>query len=778
MNDGSLKIVIGASADRSIETVFSNIEKRAQKASQSIGKSFSGAMGGGTGGSGGAGRGFDAAAASARKAERDIEREIAKQVKATANAEREMKREHDKAARDYLKTENEKTREIIRGIKEVEREQSKANRKAEQDEARIAKNSERNRDRFATRTSQRAVRFLVPNPIGAFGMASRIGGDLLRGAGIDTSFSGMAQRAVQAQSLSTQLSSQGWMRNQAGANGQHVAASVLESEARKNAMANGYTTEQALTSQTKFVDLTGNLDDARKAMPSILKLSSATGTDPEKMAEAWANVSRHMGDIPNKAEKVEGLMRLIAGQGRVGSIEIKDEAKDLGKIAAMADKYGGDRAASIGKLATLAQLGKAEGGAASSAQAATSIVSFTNTFSSAARLKAMMRPGMLKESDIFNMTGTGKGAVRSSIKDPFEIIKKVLDKTGGDITKFGNIFKSVMSQRATNALVSAYNSEGGHNMSAVDKKLGEFGSESALSKDAVDDASADRMKTSATQAVVFQEKLDEIGRSVEAELLPSLEKLAPYALQAAEGLSKLVTWAAGNPMTAVSAAIAAAIGRALLESTFRSSIESAIKGVLGSGASGAVGSAIGAAGVAAEGEVAGATALGAGAAGAAGVAVLPLTVAALTVLGAVTVGNMLVKHSDLEEKGAPLTDTPTNDGKPKITTALQDKRVVKSIDDLYGPNTDKDDVVNNGKNPQTAAFRAALKEQQEGKSKDNVIDHSALASAVTSGMRSGGPFQVYVANMPAGGGNGPFVPPNGRGPDPGAPPNLPSRWNQ
>jgi hypothetical protein len=568
-SDGQITIRIGAELERSIEVSFGALENRANAAGKNVAK----ALGGGSGG---------AIKQVADTSAREFENSLNRQVKASEKAANERKRIDEKAANERRRLdaaiERERDRFFRQETRNAEREAERQEKIAERQAAR----AQAAMDRFARRTSQRSVRFLFPNPIGAFGMASRIGGDILRGAGVDFSMAGIAQRAVQSQALATQLSNQGFMPHEKGANSQRVAAAQLESEARKTAQAQGFTTEQTLRSQTKFVDLTGNLDDARKALPSIMKLSGATGTDPEKMAEAWANVSRHMGDIPDKAAKVEGLMRLIAGQGRVGSIEIKDEAKDLGKIAAMADKFGGDRATSIGKLATLAQLAKAEGGAASSAQAATSVVSFVNTMQTPARVKSMLNAGM-KEEDLFNMTGTGKNRVRSSLKDPFEIIKKGLEVTGGDLIKFGKLFNSVMSQRATNALVAAYNSGGGRNTKAVDAKLNEFGAEAALSDKDVDAAQNERLKTAAAQATIFQEKLDEVGKGVEAELLPALHELAPLALQAAEGLGTIVTWAAKNPMEALGVAIGGAIARATIESAFRAGIEKMVTGAMTQG---------------------------------------------------------------------------------------------------------------------------------------------------------------------------------------------------
>jgi len=575
--DGSIRILISAGLDRSVEASFGTIERMAERAGKNVAKSL------GAGNSGdGVVRGMRTIATEADKAAKEVEKSFNRQVKSAEKAMRDEHRAAEKEARERSRLGEQVAREREKSFRaETRAAEREAQNQVRAQEAAMRKVEAEHR-RFAERVSHRAVRFMFPNPIGVFGMGARIGQDILRGAGIDFSVAGSVSRAVGAQALATQLSSQGFMKGEKGPNGTRVASATLEDEARKVAKDQRMDTEQMLRAQTKFVDITGNLNDARGALSGIAALSGATGTDPEKMAEAWANVSRHIGDVPNKAQKVEGLMRLIAGQGRVGSIEIKDEAKDLGKIAAMADKFGGDRAETIGKLTTLAQLAKAEGGAASSAQAATSIVSFAGTFDKGARLKKLMGLG-LTEDDIFNMTGTGKNRVRSSIKDPFEIIKKVLEKTGGDMTKFAGAFQSVMSQRATNALVAAYNSGGGHNMAAVDAKLNEVGAEATLTPEQITENNAERFKTDEAKAKEFQNALDEVIATTKTELTPALIELKEPALQAAHFLAEMVGAAAKHPLEAVGIAISAAIGRSLLEAGFRSILEKSITNAMANG---------------------------------------------------------------------------------------------------------------------------------------------------------------------------------------------------
>jgi hypothetical protein len=103
----------------------------------------------------------------------------------------------------------------------------------------------------------------------------------------------------------------------------------------------------------------------------------------------------------------------------------------------------------------------------------------------------------------------------------------------------------------------------------------------------------------------FQNRLDDVASEAQARLLPALERLAPVALTAAEGLGKLVTFTAENPGKAIVAAITASIARAGLESAFRASIERAIiggaGGIAGAGGIGGGMAALGALGIGAVG---------------------------------------------------------------------------------------------------------------------------------------------------------------------------------
>lgn len=578
---GEIRIRVGASLiNREVEATFGTIEKIAERTGRNVARAL-GAGGSGSSNTGAAamGRSFRAAATDADKAGKDIERAFARQVKAAEKASKDEYRAFLKAAQDKKRlaerevADREKLAAQIARVQDqfLRQETRNAEREAkkrEKLEENAAKRIARDREKFADRTSHRAVRFLVPNPIGAFGMASRIGHDILRGAGVDFSVAGSVSRAVDVESLSQQISNQGYRKGEEGPAGVRVSGKQLESEARSVGKDLSLDPHELLQAQIKFLDVTGDLDASRKNMKGLAEIAAATNTDFTAMAEAAGNVSRHLEEGPDKAEKLLGIMRVLAGQGKVGSIEIKDFAGQMAKIAAIAPKFAGDVGENITKLTTIAQLSRAEGGSATAAQAATSTARFVDIFQTPARMKKFDALGIKAYTD----------AKHTQLADPFEIIKQSLVKTKGDALKMADLFKSVMAQRGVAALTNAYNKAGGgkDGLAAVDSQFAIFGKESAIRKDEVTEDNAMRQATTKAQAQAFQNELDETITSMKGELVPAMKEFAPLAVQGAHALGELVAWSSHHPFQAVGAAITAAIARAGVESAFRAGIEKMI----------------------------------------------------------------------------------------------------------------------------------------------------------------------------------------------------------
>lgn len=766
-SDGQIRVIIGASLSRDVEATFGQIPKIAQRAAKEAAKALNGATSGGGGIGGAMTKSLRGAANEADKASRDIGKSWDKQLAAANKVAAAQDRIFMKAARDRVREEEKASRDIERiqqkETRTKEREAAKQTKDAAREIERQMAQQDRARDRFATRTSHRAVRFLFPNPIGAFGMASRVGHDLLRGAGVDFSVAGSMSRAVGVQSLATQLSNQGFRAGEKGPAGERVESSTIEAEARSVGKSLSIDPAKLLEAQTKFVDVTGSLDESRKNMKGLAEIAIATGTDFTAMSEAAGNISRHLADTPDKAEKLAGIMRVLAGQGKVGSIEIKDFATQMSKIAAIAPKFAGDVGENITKLTTIAQLSRAEGGSANAAQAATATARFVDTFTTGARLKKFAALGIDPYTD--------KG--HTQLKDPFEIIRQSIIKTKGSATALGDLFKSVMSQRAITALSNAFNQAGGGKagVAAVNSSLATFGKESAITKEEVAADVAKNQETIAAKAQKFQDQLDEVVSKLATDVIPAFEKMSPTILRVVEAFGNLIDFAAKNPVEAIVLAVAAAIGRAGLESTFRAGVEKLIVNSLG-GAGGAAGAAgVGTAEAAAIGG-AGTAGTGAGAA-AAGVGLG--TVAAVVAAAGATAAALYNGYQLLGEVSTDVNDPNAktkNGGRGGSGTKSQFfwETSKASTPEEYDAQRNKMGLATHefhggraGGAARDAAHNAAHPEEIR-------INHSSMAMATMAGIRQAGTLSVHVVNMPAGGvGGPPGVSPAGRSPDPGTP---------
>ena len=542
----TIRIKVGASADRSIEAVFGSMEQRSKRAARVIAQNLNA----------GTGRGGPYRS-------RAVESGYESQARAA-----------ESSARRQTKALDESTKQQIRFFKQLGRvaetemnKQARAVQRAAEQQSRAA---QRAQDRFATRTSYRATRFLFPPPSGILGSARRMGSDMLRGAGVDFNFGSAVGRGVDLQRRAIALSNQAF----AGAEGKGalVDPNALIGEARTTATKYGMDPAEIVKAHEAYVALTGDMETSRKSMDEMAKLSAATGSNIVEMAEAQANVANALGPVENKSAKVAALMRLAAGQGARGAIEIKNLATGMAGLAAKAPMFAGDTGENIGKLAALAQIARAGGGAKSAREAITGVERFADTFATPARVKEFKKAGI----NVYDKSG--------KVRDPFELIKESLVATGGDPLKMSKLFQSVMGKRGVTGLTSKYTGAGGGKagLEAVQAELDRFAKTATMSQKLVDENAQRAAASDAAKAQRFQNNLDTIASKMASDLMPALEKMAPAALKVTEAFAKIVELATKNPVEAIVLAIATAIGRAALEAKFRAAIE---RGITGGGAS-------------------------------------------------------------------------------------------------------------------------------------------------------------------------------------------------
>lgn len=578
-----IKIRVGAAADASLRTVFRPLVSAAIEARklilrefQQIPKEIAGSSRAGMREQAAAFRGTTAEARAAAREQTAIARSAAKeQAMAARQAARDEAELHRRAKREIAIA----TRLAVAEMKREWRDYEKAARQAARNAANEAKRQRGELNRFADRTSYHSARFLMPHaPISS--IARRAGSEVLRGIGVDPTISGAFQRNVDLERRAVQAT------NSARLGGQDIEASAVASKVRGVQKKYG-TGEETIGSLEQFQKVTGDLQLGLDLLDEMGMRAVTTGVSMTDLGAAMSNVAANLGDVPDKGKAVLAILDQFTVQGAKGGVEISDMAAQAAKLAALAPLFSGDASDNMKLLGAMAQVSRAQGGSASAPQAATSIMSFANTFSKGARLKALEKAGI-----------QAIDPVTKQIMNPRELIKQILTKSGGDPLKMNTMVMDSQAKRAIRGFQVEYNKAGGgeKGLAAVDALFDKFMT-GGISEETRNKNLAAHENSTSAKVAKFQARMDEVAQSVQVGLLPALEKLAPAAERFAKKLGDLMTWAAGNPGSAIVAAIAFAIGRAGLESVFRSAIEYVIKtaamragvGVVAAGGTGGMG---------------------------------------------------------------------------------------------------------------------------------------------------------------------------------------------
>lgn len=564
MADGQIKVRIGAVTDKSVDVVFGNIEKRALKLRENLLKAL-GAAPSSSGGFAALGKETEKALTGAAKAgeraakkiQSDQERAAKETVKAHDRASKERLKIDAAANRARLKDEAETSRGIVREFKKQVREREQSIKRQDREDVRTRRN-------FAERTSHRATRFLFPPPMGIIGAAGRLGGDILRGAGVDLSVSGGVSRAVSLQSAGVQIANQERI-----ATGQSRGANFYTSLARDTGTARSIDPSQVMGMVNAFTAKTGDFNGVTKIADKLASLGTASGANLNDMGDAAGYVYNQLSALPDAGERTIEVMRGIIGQTAVGAVDMPDYAKQLGRIAANASKFEGDVGTNIRGMSALAQLSIESGGASSPADAARAVGSFANTFGKAARIAAFKKQGVQLFTD----------DKQDTLRSPIDVIKDSFRKTKGNIPLLANMFADTLGRKPVTALGNAYKAAGGGEagIAAIQAKYDKYMS-AQLTPETERKNNQDFADSPAAKAQRFQNNLDKVMASAAEKVFPALEKLAPQALAVADAFGKVVGYVAENPVQAIVLAFVAAIGRAGLEAALRTAIEQRIMG--------------------------------------------------------------------------------------------------------------------------------------------------------------------------------------------------------
>jgi hypothetical protein len=269
----------------------------------------------------------------------------------------------------------------------------------------------------------------------------------------------------------------------------------------------------------------------------------------------------------------------MAGQGKVGAVEMKDLAKYGGRLAAASQAFGGNAGQNLGDMGALAQLSVARGGASSAAEAATSVAGFANTLKTPARVKEFKAHGV----DIFAKGGGFKSVLdilkdsssaaveRGGTEAPLEFKKMFANVKGGQSAD--PAFQAyIKAFRASMEVTKSKTKADEAGKKAIDELFDSFGK--AISENEEKESFDRSMKTGAAQVQLFNNKMSEIGGQIAGRVLPQLQKLSPFIVSAVEAFAKVVTYAAENPGNAIAAAVVASIAKAAIGTAVTSGINS------------------------------------------------------------------------------------------------------------------------------------------------------------------------------------------------------------
>lgn len=503
---------------KNIDRAFASIERRAVQHNMRMSREFGGSR---------RGAATKSPAAASRVADMETKRRLASEV----SAER-------KAAREKVRLD--KWRQDMRNRHWQQEERNR--RRAEAAEVRASQRALKERRRASGAIFGQAGSS-VRNTTRAVG--TMVGGTLAIGGGF------MASATVGQQMRETAAASQ--LANQAGR--PEIKGQLL----REAQSVRGFTGEEALGGMSAFVEKTGNVDAARSLMGEMSKIAIATGTNLEDLGRTAGQAFTVLADQSGPQEAIKQtseLLKTLAQQGNMGAVEMSDLARDFGKLGAATRSFEGGAPELLRQMGAFAQIAVQRGGANNSAEAATA----------ASRLaQDMVGEKRSKFEKIL-----GKGALRSKtdktkLRDPLEIMLDVLNKTGGDIMKTGDLFGGE-SKKIFAGLSSAYSAAEarapGSGEEAVRAEFKKFAGAKLSDKD-LEQRFQSRMSDPDIQ---FKEVMRDFNAQVGSELLPVITrlipefaKLLPHVTTAARIFGKLVEELADSPLMTLGKIIAAKV---------------------------------------------------------------------------------------------------------------------------------------------------------------------------------------------------------------------------
>jgi hypothetical protein len=394
--------------------------------------------------------------------------------------------------------------------------------------------------------------------------------DVARGAGLSFDVAGAVKKRSLLESTAIDLSNSAYQEQGVGISTKRVDPRELMAQAQEIGAATATDPTEALKGLQAFTGITGDLATARAAMVDMARLSKATGSNFSEVVATAGEISKAMGDAAKsegeaatKAKAIYDVMRGVAGQGKLGSVEMRDNAKFFARQASAATQFEGDAATNILKMGALSQEARGGGGAWNAATSAAAVTGLVNIFRTPARQKHFEA----EKIDVIDKK-------TKKIRDPYKIMLEAIEKTNADPKKLQPMFANVVGARSMQQFANLYLAASGGRTDAKSKAAGRAAVEAefermtkkaTMTEKEVTDSLGNAMATTASKVELFQQKLDRVVGDMADRVIPAMLQLSDPALKAANAMTKMAVWAAENPLGAGGAAIGAGVAKAVAD---------------------------------------------------------------------------------------------------------------------------------------------------------------------------------------------------------------------
>lgn len=319
-----------------------------------------------------------AAAKAAQAATAAIKHASEEQSKANDKAAEKATKASEKASQAAMKASDRETEHKIRNFeKQTAAAEKAATKRAQLIEKTLVKETaaaKKIAERDYQQSSSKNDKFM-----------SALGGAALGGAAVLAGVIGSAAReSVKLDEIANRLSIAGRGYGQTA-----VSPTDLRKSFEATAIATpGVKSEEVAAGVSAFVSRTGRLDIAQQMQGTWATSASASNSSMEDIGNAAADLMEKF-DIKT-IDEFKTSMALLISQGKNGAFELKDAAKEYGKMTAAADRFGiGKGTVAIATLGGFTQIARRNTGSAE--QAGTAVVSmFDNLLKKCWRFE---RPG-------------------------------------------------------------------------------------------------------------------------------------------------------------------------------------------------------------------------------------------------------------------------------------------------------------------------------------------------------------------------------------------------